>query len=542
MSRPRVLIVDDDEQICFVATRALESIAFCDTAHDVAQAIRALNRDPYDVALVDVTLPGPSGMTLLDELRRQWPQTAAIVLSGLTDLSVAREASSRGALGYVVKPFRVRDLRIQVTAALGAKRQSANAARASARAQIVAALDGLITKGDPIACVVVELEQVPLLSATFGDAAIEHLCESIERRLRGFDPSVDLLGRLGPDTFVASLSVTDDRSASQAARALVPAVSAPVLLDGQRLPVVSRIGVAVAAPGEGADSILNLAEGAAGAARDGALPFVVYDGDLRDTARDQLELLADAATAIHCDHLHVVYQSQRDLANGAFVGIEALARWRHPERGDIPPSVFVPLAERMGLVDELGKCVLRTACIDLARLRRDPVSSDLRVSVNVSTTELRDADYPNRVATALGDAGLPPEALRLEITESLALDESDEVRSALDGIQDLGVRMSVDDFGTGYSSFASLTSMPWAELKLDRSLTTQCLDVRGREMLRAIVAFGNAVDIEVIAEGIETLEQLDILRALGCRYGQGYLLGRPAPLASIARDLSRTAA
>src|SRR6185503_20362580 len=152
MTRPRVLIVDDDEQICFVATRALEAIAYCDSAHDVPQALRALNRNAYDVVLVDVTLPGPSGMTLLDELRRQWPQTAAIVLSGLTDLSVAREASSRGALGYVVKPFRVRDLRIQVTAALGGTQRSANAAWASARAQIVSTLDGLLGKGDQIAC------------------------------------------------------------------------------------------------------------------------------------------------------------------------------------------------------------------------------------------------------------------------------------------------------------------------------------------------------------------------------------------------------
>jgi EAL domain-containing protein (putative c-di-GMP-specific phosphodiesterase class I)/FixJ family two-component response regulator len=542
MSRPRVLIVDDDEHICFVAKRALEAIAICDEAHDVAQAVRALDRHAYDVALVDVTLPGPSGMTLLDELRRRWPQTAAIVLSGLTDLSVAREASSRGALGYVVKPFRVCDLRIQVTAALGRTNRSASDTRASAREQIVVALDALIDKGDPIACVVVDLEQVPLLSATYGDAAIERLCECIERRLRSFDPSIGVLGQLGPATFVASLSLPDDHNASQAARALFPAVSAPVLLDGQRLPVVARIGVAVASPGEDADSVLNLAEGAAGAARDSALPFVVYDGDLRDTARDQLELLADAANAIHSGNLHVAYQSQRDLTNGAFVGVEALARWRHPERGDVPPAVFVPLAERMGLIDELGQCVLRTACIDLARLRRDPISADLRVSVNVSTTELRDVDYPNRVARALGDANLPPEALRLEITESLALDESDEVRGALAGIQDLGVRLSVDDFGTGYSSFASLTSMPWAEIKLDRSLTTQCLEVRGREMLRAIIAFGAAVDIEVIAEGIETREQLDTLRALGCKYGQGFLLGRPAPIASIARDLGRAAA
>jgi len=371
---------------------------------------------------------------------------------------------------------------------------------------------------------------------------MEQLRESIQGRLAGFDPAIDLLGESGPTTFVAAVSLRGDRSASQVARALFPALTAPVLFEGQRIPVAARLGVAVASPGERADSMLTLAEGAAGAARDGAVPFVVYDGDLRDTARDELELLADAATAIHRGDLHVAYQSQRELTSGSFVGVEALARWRHPARGDIPPSVFVPLAERMGLVGELGNAVLRTACTDLARLRRHHGSSDLRVSANVSTTELRDLDYPNRVARALGEAGLPPEALRLEITESLALDESEEVSRALDGIQDLGVRLSVDDFGTGYSSFASLTSIPWAEIKLDRSLTVQCRDPRGREMLRAIIAFGTALDIEVIAEGIETLEQLDALRALGCRYGQGFLLGRPAPISSIEREVSRAAA
>ena len=295
-------------------------------------------------------------------------------------------------------------------------------------------------------------------------------------------------------------------------------------------------------PARRADSILNLAEGAAGAARDGALPFVVYDGDLRDTARDQLELLADAATAIHSGGLHVAYQAQRELANGAFVGVEALARWRHPERGDIPASVFVPLAERMGLVDELGKCVLRTACTDLARLRRDPMSSNLRVSVNVSTTELGDVDYPNRVARGLGDAGLPPEALRLEMTESLALDESDEVRSA--ARRDPGSRRPAVGRRLRYRLLLVRQSHePSVGRDQARPFAHRCrFSTSEAAMLRAIIAFGNAVDIEVIAEGIETHEQLDTLRDLGCRYGQGYLLGRPAPIASIARDLSRTAA
>lgn len=542
MSRPRVLIVDDDEQICFVTTRALEAIAFCDSAHDVAEATRALHRQSYDLVLVDVGLPGPSGMTLLDELRRQWPQTAAVMLSGLTDLAVAREALDRGAFGYVLKPFRVADLRIQVTAALAGVERSTHTARASARARIVANVARHLERGESVACVVVELEHVALLEASCGVDAIVRLCECVERRLRDFDPVTEVLGALGPVSFGALLTLPAERTASQAARALHRALAAPIVLDGQRIPVAARVGLALASPGESADSIVNLAEGAAGAARDGGLPYVVYDGDLRDTVRMQHELMADAATAIHRGQLHVAYQPQHDLTTGNCVGIEALARWQHPTRGDVPASVFVPLAERMDLIEELGARVLRTACIDLAQLRHELASSRLRVSVNVSTAELRDADYPHRVARTLSEANLPGSALRLEVTESVALDESDDVRCALAGIQQLGIQLSVDDFGTGYASFDNLTRVPWSELKVDRSLTTQCGDPRGREMLRAILAFGTALDIDVIAEGIETPDQLDSLRALGCRYGQGYLLGRPQPISAISRRVNRAAA
>jgi EAL domain-containing protein (putative c-di-GMP-specific phosphodiesterase class I)/ActR/RegA family two-component response regulator len=543
MSRSRILIVDDDEHICFVASRALEKIAICDTAHDVGQATRALRRQAYDLVLVDVGLPGPSGMTLLEELRREWPQTGALVLSGFTDLSTANEALERGAQGYVVKPFRVRDLRIQVTAALAGVRRSANAGLASARARVVTDLDAYRAGGDDrVACVVVDLECVPLLNASYGVDAIERLCECVEERLRALGPDVELLGQLGPATFAAAFQTAGDRNATETARAVYRTLGAPAIVDGQRIPISTRLGVAVESIGERGDAILNLAESAAGAARDAGLPFVVYGGDVRDTARVQQELLADVATAIHRAELHVAYQPQHELEHGTCVGVEALVRWRHPTEGDVPPSVFVPLAERVDLIDELGAQVLRTACTDVARLRRNRNLAALRVSANASAAELRDPEYPARVAAALDDAGLAASALRLEITESLAIDDSDEVDVVLDTIRAHGVQLSIDDFGTGYSSFAALTRIPWSELKLDRSLTVQCEDPRGRAMLRAIVTFGATLDIDVIAEGIETAEQLAVLRAIGCRYGQGFFLGRPQPVAAIADRFGRAVA
>jgi EAL domain-containing protein (putative c-di-GMP-specific phosphodiesterase class I) len=332
-----------------------------------------------------------------------------------------------------------------------------------------------------------------------------------------------------------------ERRAADVANQLHRALAAPALVDGRRIPIAARVGVALTSLGENADAVVSLAEGAVVAARDGGHAFVVYDGSEREPARMGQELLADAAAAIHRGELHVAYQRQQDLTTGRCVGLEALARWHHPDHGDVPASVFIPLAERMDLIDELGTHVLRTACSDIARLRGRGGVDGLRVSVNASAAELRDTEYPSRIERACAESGLPVSALRLEVTESVTLDESEAVDRVLAQLQALGVALSIDDFGTGYSSFAILTRVPWSEIKLDRSLTSQYADPRGREMLRAIINYGTSLDVDVIAEGIETVEQLQALRALGCRYAQGYLLGRPQSISGIAHDLRRAA-
>jgi diguanylate cyclase len=194
--------------------------------------------------------------------------------------------------------------------------------------------------------------------------------------------------------------------------------------------------------------------------------------------------------------------------------------------------LFVPLAERMGLMGEVGEFMLTTACRDLARLRREGAMTGGRVSVNVSATELRCIDYPERVMRAIADADLPTSAVGIEVTESVAVDQSDTFVRHLAALAREGVRLSIDDFGTGYSSFAGLTRLPWSEMKIDRSLTSRHRDA-GCEMLTSMLALGQALDIDVIAEGIETSNELDALRALGCNFGQGYLFGRPQPISLL---------
>jgi EAL domain-containing protein (putative c-di-GMP-specific phosphodiesterase class I)/CheY-like chemotaxis protein len=491
---------------------------------------------------VDVTLRGESGMTLLDRLRCWWPQTVALTLSARTDLAVAKEALERGAVGYVTKPFRVRDLRIQVTAALASAARSTNATRAVARGRILTGLASALAAGDHRVCFVVDLEHVSLLNASYGVDAVERLCDCIEERLRRVDPSVELLGRLASTTFAGSLVPPSGVSSAEAAHAMQRALAVPAVVDDRRIPIAARVGFALASAVEDADALLTLAEGAVEAARDCGQPFVVYDGRALDPVRLQQELLADAASAIHRGELYVAYQPQQDLATGHWVGVEALARWQHPTHGDVPASIFIPLAERMELIDELGAHVLRRACTDVARLRRRGDLPDLRVSVNASPAELRDPSYPALVERALREARLPASALRLEVTESLTLEDTGAVDGVLADIQSMGIALSIDDFGTGYSSFSILARVPWSEIKLDRSLTVQYGEPRGREMLRAIINYGASLSIDVIAEGIETVEQLNALHTLGCRYAQGFLLGRPQAISGLARELRRTAA
>lgn len=531
MTSARVLIVDDDAAIGRVAARALGAIATCDLAADVDEAVTALGLRAYDVALVDIRLPDGSGMTVLDELRRISPQSAAVMMSGVDDLTVAREALARGALGYITKPFRVADLRIQVMAALAAAQRSTNSARLSARARIVAALEPLLREMSS-ACIVVDVADIPLLSAVYGDAAVESISGKLRERLSSFDPSLHFLGRLGAASLVAQLPVGDIRRIGRVAHDLQVALAMPIVIDGNRVPVPARLGVAVAPPDEDADATLSRAEAAADAARERALPSVIYDGGLNDFSRVQLELLADASTAIHRGDVHAFYQPQIDLRNGECIGVEALVRWHHPTHGDIPPSLFVPLAERMGLMNEVGEFMLTTACNDLAALRSDGAMTNGRVSVNVSATELRSIDYPDRVMRAITDAGLPPSALAIEVTESVAVDQSDVFVRHLNALATEGVRLSIDDFGTGYSSFAGLTRLPWSEIKIDRSLTARHGNA-GSEMLKSMLALGQALGIDVIAEGIETRAELDALRALGCNYGQGFLFGRPQPISQL---------
>jgi EAL domain-containing protein (putative c-di-GMP-specific phosphodiesterase class I)/DNA-binding response OmpR family regulator len=533
MSLPRILVVDDDPELCRVACWTLESMATCAVAHDLASAARLLDREPFDLALIDVALRDESGLALLDELPQRWPDTAATVISGTDDLDVAQAALTRGALAYLVKPFRVNDLRIHVATVCATHRRMRVADRSSPRTRIVAELESMFASDGTVMCAVVEFQQLALVTGA-GTAAGERLRGQVDDAvLRLAD--LQLVGALGDASFVLAGRCAPDASTDAAERVRAALDAADRTSPSLQLAPRSVVGVSVRS--DDAEGLLTEAEACARSALEQHLPAVVFTSELGRAAREELRLLSDLSRAVERREISLAYQPQYLATSRRIIGVEALARWRHPTRGDVSPSVFVPIAERSGLIEQLGRQVLRAACRDAATLGRSPTEGP-RVSVNVSVAQLRDPGFVDTVDAALAESRLPASRLCLEVTESLVLDDSDQLESHFERLAARRIRLSLDDFGTGFSTFESLSRFPWSELKVDSVLTAQFERRCGREILRSIVEMASKLDLDVVAEGVESTEQLELLRALGFGTMQGFLLRRPIPIDELRRDLT----
>jgi EAL domain-containing protein (putative c-di-GMP-specific phosphodiesterase class I) len=256
---------------------------------------------------------------------------------------------------------------------------------------------------------------------------------------------------------------------------------------------------------------------------------------MHEHAVRQLALRTALARAIEREELELAYQPVVDLESGAPSSVEALLRWRTREGVRVPPGDFIPVAEASGLIVPLGAWVLERACADVAAL------GDITVAVNVSAVQLRTPDFVGTVAGALERTGLAPERLTIELTESALMDDVAGVRETFEALRALGVSIAIDDFGTGFSSLATLADLPVDVLKLDRSFIGAMIDSPAHEALvGGVVSMADRMDLPVVAEGVETAEQLDALRTLGCRWAQGYHLGRPAPLTALVDARSRS--
>jgi diguanylate cyclase (GGDEF)-like protein/PAS domain S-box-containing protein len=382
-----------------------------------------------------------------------------------------------------------------------------------------------------------DLDNFKGINDTLGHPIGDKLLGTVADRIRAVVGEHDTVARLGGDEFAILQRNSNPHAAGQLARRLVEIISEPMEIDGQEINTGVSVGIAIApSDGNAADHLMKCADLAlyrAKAEGRGTFRFFEQDMDARIQQRRALEV--DLRRALQAGEFSLAYQPQINLASNELVAMEALLRWNHAERGPVPPSEFIPLAEEMGLIIQLGEWVLRQACNEAARWP-DPV----KVAVNLSPVQFRNRGLVTTVTQALASARLAPHRLELEITEAVLLQDNESTVGMLHQLRALGVRVAMDDFGTGYSSLSYLRSFPFDKIKIDRSFIKDIeRNSDSAVIIKAIAGLGASLGIETTAEGIETPEQLEIVRRAGCTEMQGYLVSPPRPAADVLGLIAR---
>ncbi len=399
------------------------------------------------------------------------------------------------------------------------------------------------TTGEDLTAVLfIDLDDFKVINDSLGHAAGDALLVAVTERVSGMVRSTDLVARLGGDEFAI---LTDDgpdlrRSRAMAER-LVTELRVPYLLGEQQVIVTASIGIATArdAAGGAADLVRNADVAMYMAKANGKAGYAVFDPGMHEAIRERHELSVDLQRAIELDQLRLVYQPIVDLTTNRPSGVEALARWEHPERGVIQPDRFIEIAEENGAIVPIGRWILREACMEASRWRiGGHIPEEIFVSVNVSAKEVQQPGFVDAVRDTLLESGLVPRRLILELTETALLKANPATVDILAELRELGVRMVIDDFGTGYFSLSHLRQFPVDALKIAAEFVQDSdAGSRSSALAGAIVAMSRSLGILTVAEGIETAGQAARMRALGCQFGQGFYFSRPIPMAGIMKML-----
>ena len=386
-----------------------------------------------------------------------------------------------------------------------------------------------------MALLFIDLDGFKPVNESLGHRAGDAMLREIAKRLKRFARAEDRVAHLGGDEFLMLVG-GDPRPEGAAifAERLQQAIGEPCRLNGRDVQVTSSVGIAMY-PAHGRSSeLIGLAEAAMRAAKSaGGAGHCFFETRMASGAREQFDLLRDLRRALVDGQLHLLYQPKIHAPSGEITGAEALMRWQHPVRGVVPPSVFIPIAERFGLIGAMGNWLIEEACRQAGQWRDEGLS--MRVAINLSAHQLRHADLADRIGAALRRHGVEPHLLTCEITESVAMEDASNAIRMVERLGAMGVNISIDDFGTGYSSLAYLCKLRAGELKIDRSFVLDLeTSADARAVVDAVVKLAQALGLKVVAEGVETEAQHQILRSFGCHELQGFLFARPMPARALS--------
>ena len=554
----KVMMVDDEPLMTDLIRTHLEEEGYVNfvVSNDPCEALALLRREDPGVLLLDLMMPKVSGFELLEAIRadRELRYLPVIVLTASTGADSKLRALKRGATDFLSKPVDASELVLRVRNTLAFRQYHdrlinfdlvtglPNQRMFDRGLADMLARRGAV--GGELTLLSITVPEWRQLRESMGQELADGLAIAIARRLERFAGSegrqalaasgerAARVARLASDRFGLLLEGPANAEAMEAAvKRLLAVVSEPVALGPHEVAPTAWVGISVSpADGHTAETLHKCADLAGTRAREeGTAQFKFASPELNAKSYERMTLGLQLRGAAQRGELRLHYQPKLDLGDNRIVGAEALVRWQHPDLGLLPPGRFIPLAEELGLIGSIGQWVIERACHAAAGWARDGLG-ELKIAVNVAKPQFLSGNLCAVLRQALIDSGLPARQLVLELTESMLMDDVQDALALMHELKTLGVTLSIDDFGTGYSSLSYLKRLPLDELKVDRSFV---VDLPGRRtdaaIVQAVIDLGHSLGMSVTAEGVETTEQLECLRQLGCDRYQGFLFSKPLP-------------
>ena len=574
MKPAKILVVDDEKDLerlikqRFRKKITAKQLDFIFVKNGVEAIKKLQTKDAVDMVLTDINMPEMDGLTLLTRLPEIDQTLKAVVLSAYGDLPTIRVAMNRGAFDFITKPIDFQDLEITidktVTFVKQIREQKQQLQQALEQLRYQAFYDQLTglpnqhyilgrirqciewrqQRNSLFAVLCLSLDGFKAVKYGLGHALSDRLLVEVARRLETYLQPTDMVARCGTDEFAILLTdLPNFKQAENKAQQLCQVLRNPFKLNRSVVSSSIYIGIVNSTIDyDQPEDFLRAADTAMNYAKMPGRPnIVVFDTGMQESILKRLHLEADLQRAIERQQFKLHYQPIVSLKTGKIVGFEALVRWQHPTRGLVSPVEFIPLAEETGLIIPLGEWVLSEACRQLSVWQeqfshRKPLS----ISVNLSGIQLWNPDVLQSIDEILDSLSLNGSHLKLEITESILMDKESEAKAVLDQLKQRQIQLSIDDFGTGYSSLAYLQSFPIDTLKIDRSFISGIeQQEKNLDITRTIITLAHSLELDAIAEGVETPAQLEILRALGCEYGQGYLFSPPLEGSAVVNFMAK---
>jgi diguanylate cyclase (GGDEF)-like protein len=595
-NKARLLIADDEHSIRDLLHDLLSEEYDCATVSSAEEALTSLGAESFALLLSDINMTGISGLEMIPKVREISPETIVVMISGERNIQSAVEAMRGGAFDYITKPFDLDHIEAAVSRALkyhsaladkrhyethleelvtartaelqtvntDLERQIIERQRAEEKIDRMAYYDALTDlpnqhlfknrlahdldrargTGRKSAVFFLSPDRFKNISDTLGRDAGEQLLRQIGGRLTARVADVNTVAYLGGDEF-ALLFTNIGGGAAEVARlteSVQEALRPSFDCEEHEMFITAAVGVSIFPDdGEDCQALLKNASAALFLAKEtGGDCYRFFKAEMHERALKRLSLEADLRRALERGEFRVFYQPQVSAFSGEIVGMEALVRWQHPELGLVPPFDFIPLAEETGLIVPLGEWVLREACRQSAAWRNAGYKS-LRVGVNLSLRQFQQTDLVETVIGIIAETGFDLKFLELELTESMIMRDAGKAIQMLEKLRENGIKISVDDFGSGYSSLSYLKNLPLDALKIDRSFVSEMTDdTRSKAIVAAIITLADSLGLKSIAEGVETEEQLNLLRRMNCDEIQGYLFGKPVPAEEFENLLNKS--